>query len=191
MEQKLLGKKIAVIATDGFEKSEPMEPKRALEQAGAKVEVISLKRGKIRSWSHDQWDASGIVHKTIDEVTPGHYDALLLPGGVMNADTLRRDRKVVEFAKEFMRSNKPIAAICHAAWLLIETGCLQGRKLTSWPSLKTDLENAGALWFDAEVINDHGLVTSRMPGDLPAFNRKMVEEFAAGPRRAAPNERYT
>jgi protease I len=166
--------------TDGFEESEFTMPYKALKDAGAEVEIISLKSGKIKSWKDKNWGKETEVDKTIDEVSEADYDALVLPGGVMNPDKLRMEKKVVTFVTGFFESHKPIAAICHGPWTLIETGKLSGRKLTSYPSIKTDLTNAGANWVDEEVVVDNGLVTSRKPADLPAFCEKMVEEIGEG-----------
>lgn len=184
---QLIGKTIAIVAADGFEKSELFEPKRALEKAGAAVDVISLKTGEIRSWSKNDWGARISVDRAVEDSSPDQYDALMLPGGVINADALRKNKQVVEFVKAFAVSGKPIASICHAAWTLIETGYVKGHTMTSWPSLKTDLENAGAHWVDEEVVVDNGWVTSRKPEDLPAFNKKMIEEFNEG-RRPVPQQ---
>lgn len=173
----LTGKKVAIVATDGFERAELVEPLNALKGAGAEVEIVSLKEGKIRSWSHDEWGDSQTVDQTVDAVSCEDYDALMLPGGVINADNLRKEQRVVDFVRDFAESGKPIAAICHAAWTLIETGAVSGRTLTSWPSLKSDLKNAGAVWVDKEVVADRGWVTSRKPDDLPAFNKCMLEQF--------------
>jgi protease I len=179
-ENRLTGKKIAILATDGFEESELFDPKAALEEAGAKVEIISLERGKIKSWANGDWGDSVRVDSAVADADADDFDGVLLPGGVMNPDKLRMDKKAVEFVRAFVDAGKPIAAICHGPWTLIETGIVKGRTMTSWPSLKTDLENAGALWVDKEVVTDKGLVTSRKPQDLPAFNKKMIEEFAEG-----------
>ena len=176
----LKGKKIAIVATDGFEESEFTVPKEALEKAGATTEVISLKPGKIKAWKHTDWGGTYAVDKTIDQVNAGDYDGLVLPGGVMNPDKLRINEQVVKFVWKFMDEGKPIAAICHGPWTLVETGLLHGRTVTSYPSIKTDLINAGANWVDKEVVVDKGLVTSRRPDDLPAFCKKMIEEIAEG-----------
>ncbi len=173
-------KKVAILATNGFEHSELHEPLQALKQAGAQVDIISLESGKIKSWKEKNWGEEIEVTKTVGEVDARDYDALVLPGGVMNPDQLRADEKAVTFVGGFFDNGKPIAAICHAPWLLIETGEVKGRMLTSYPSLKTDLINAGAHWVDKEVVVDNGLVTSRNPGDLPAFCKKMLEEIAEG-----------
>ncbi len=176
-ENSLANRKIAILATDGFEESELFEPLKALEQQGADVDIISLKFGSIKSWKDNDWGESIVVDKVVQEVLAEDYDGLVLPGGVMNADTLRSEPVAVSFVNDFIEKGKPLAAICHAAWTLIETDKVRNRKMTSWPSLKTDLINAGAKWVDQEVVSDHGWVTSRKPKDLPAFNKKMIEEF--------------
>lgn len=178
--KQLNGKKIAILASNGFEQAELFEPKKALENAGAEVEIISLKSGKIKAWDKKDWGKSLAVDHTLDDAHSDFYDALMLPGGVINADQLRGNESAVQFVKEFVEAGKPIAAICHAPWLLIEAGAVKGRHLTSWSSLQTDLRNAGAEWSDEEVIVDDGLVTSRKPDDIPAFNEKMLVEFASG-----------
>jgi protease I len=180
MQKDLSTKKVAIIITDGFEESEFTKPLEALKEAGAKVDVISLKKGKLKSWSKGEWSNLYSSDKIIDDVNAGDYDALVLPGGVMNPDKLRMNKTVVEFAKSFLEEGKPIAAICHGPWTLIETGKLKGRTMTSYPSLKTDLINAGVNWKDEEVVVDNGLVTSRKPDDLPAFCKKMIEEIGEG-----------
>lgn len=180
MNNKLEGKRIAILATDGFEQSELFEPKKALENAGAKVSIISLKEGEIKGWDEDDWGDTIGVDMTVDDAKVQNFDALQLPGGVMNPDKLRMNDKAVSFVKGFFEAGKPVAAICHAPWTLIEAGVVKGRTITSWSSLTTDLENAGAKWVDQEVVVDNGLVTSRNPNDLPAFNKKMIEEFAEG-----------
>jgi protease I len=178
--QELKFKKVAIIATNGFEESELMEPRKALEKAGARVEILSLKKGPIKSWKKHEWGGEIAVDKAIIDSAPSDYDALMLPGGVINADKLRGEGAVIHWVTEFVKSGKPVAAICHAAWILIETGDLKNRIMTSWPTLKTDLENAGAQWVDQEVVVDQGWVTSRKPDDLPSFNLKMIEEFKEG-----------
>jgi len=177
---RLQGKKVAILSAEGFEPSELLEPKKALEQAGAQVDVVSLKEGEIRAWNKTDWGASIKVDVDLKKAQANAYDALLLPGGVMNPDKLRANPQAVQFVRAFVDAKKPIAAICHGPQLLIETQALKGRRVTSWPSLKTDFTNAGAQWIDAEVVTDNGLVTSRKPEDLPAFNRKMIEEFCEG-----------
>jgi protease I len=176
----LSGKKVAIITEDGSEEVELTSPKQALEQAGATVHVISPEKGKVKAWDHDHWSIEVPVDVSLQDANPNEYDALMIPGGVMNPDKMRMNPECVEFAQHFIDSGKPIAAICHGPQLLIETRALKGRTMTSYPSLKTDLENAGVKWEDKEVITDKGLVTSRSPKDLQAFNRKMIEEFGEG-----------
>lgn len=177
---KLEGKKIAILTEEGFEEVELTSPREALEKEGASPDIISPKKGKIRSWNQGDWNIEVEVNKQVSEANPDEYDGLLLPGGVLNPDKLRRSKEAVEFTKHFFDSGKPVAAICHGPQLLIETGALQGRKMTSFHSVKTDLKNAGARWEDREVVVDQGLTTSRSPDDLEAFNAKMLEEFAEG-----------
>jgi protease I len=177
---ELDGCKVAILATDGFEQSELFEPKQALVEAGADVEIVSIKNGEIKAWKDKDWGEYVAVDREVYGADASEYDALMLPGGVINPDRLRTDQDAVRFVKSFLESGKPIAAICHGPQLLIETKALEGKTLTSWPSLKTDLENAGATWVDEEVVTDQGLVTSRKPADIPAFIRKMIEEFAEG-----------
>ncbi len=176
----LNNKKVAVLVTDGFEQSELEQPVDALKEAGAQVDIISLKSGAVKGWNEKNWGKEITVDKTVDEVGAQDYDALVLPGGVMSPDKLRMNEQAVAFVGGFFENNKPVAAICHGPWTLIETGELKGRTVTSYPSLKTDLINAGANWVDKEVVVDNGLVTSRNPGDLPAFCRKMLEEIKEG-----------
>jgi deglycase len=180
MSDQLKGKKVAALVDDGFEQSELLEPKKALEQAGAEVHVVSPQANEVKGWQHTDWGQKVRVDRVMSSARAADYDALLLPGGVMNPDRLRMNPQAVAFVKEFVSANKPIAAICHGPWTLIEAGAVTGRRMTSWPSLKTDLTNAGASWADQEVVVDRGLVTSRKPDDIPAFNRKMIEEFAEG-----------
>jgi protease I len=188
MRPELKGKKVAIIATNGFEESELLEPKKALEEAGADVQVLSLKKGKIKSWKAGDWGKEIPVDGLVTETAPADFDALMLPGGVINADKLRAEGSVVHWVTQFVKTGKPVAAICHAPWTLIETGEIKDRILTSWPSLKTDLQNAGAEWVDQEVVSDCGWVTSRKPDDIPAFNKKMIEEFQEG-QHPAPQQR--
>jgi protease I len=180
MPGKLEGKKVAILATDGFEQSELLEPRKALREAGAEAVIVSSKSGSIKGWNHTQWGDDVRVDMTLDQADPDEFDALMLPGGVMSPDRLRLNPKAVRFVQDFHAAHKPISAICHGAWMLIEADIVDGRRVTSWPSLKTDLRNAGANWQDAEVVCDKGLVTSRKPDDIPAFNKKMIEEFAEG-----------
>lgn len=181
MANELRGKRIAALVDDGFEQVELTEPKQALENAGAQVDVVSPQPQKVKGWQHTKWGDEFAVDRRLDSVTAGDYDALLLPGGVMNPDRLRINPKAVALVKAFADSGKPIAAICHGPWTLIDAGVVRGRTLTSWPSLATDLRNAGASWVDQECVNDNGLVTARKPADIPAFTKKMIEEFAEGP----------
>ena len=180
MANELQGKKIAILAADMFEQVELVEPRKALEQAGASIDLISLEEGEIQGFNHYDRADTFKVDRTVEEAGAGDYDALMLPGGVGNPDTLRMDENAVSFVRDFFEQGKPVAAICHAPWTLVEAGVVRGRKLTSWPSLQTDIRNAGGNWSDEEVIVDQGLVTSRKPDDIPAFNEKMIEEFAEG-----------
>lgn len=180
MEGKLSSKKVAILATDGFEHSELREPLNRLKEEGATAHIVSLKSGKIKAWDNNDWGKEYDVDKTVDEVSASDYNALVLPGGVINPDKLRVNDKAVSFVKGFFEAGKPIASICHGPWTLIETGALKGRKMTSYKSIKTDLINAGVNWVDEEVVVDQGLVTSRDPDDLPAFCNKMVEEIREG-----------
>ena len=184
MSTELSGRKVAILATDGFEYVELVEPKKALEAAGAHTDVISPKDGKIKGWNHTDWGNSVSVDVSLKAAKQENYDALLLPGGVMNPDKLRLDPAAVAFVKSFFAAHKPVAAICHGPWLLVEAGVVKGRKVTSWPSLQTDIRNAGGEWSDEPVVTDQGLVTSRKPDDIPAFNQKIVEEFAEGKHAA-------
>ncbi len=179
---KLTGKKIAVLATDGFEHSELFEPLKALKAEGATVEIVSLKMGEIKSWKNDDWGETIAVQKLVNSVSAADYHGLVLPGGVINPDRLRADDDAVEFVASFFADGvqKPVAAICHGPWMLVEADVVSGRRLTSYKSIRTDLENAGAVWQDEDVVVDAGLVTSRSPKDLPAFMKCMVEEFAEG-----------
>jgi protease I len=188
MSEKLNGKKVAILVANGFEQVELTEPKAALEKAGAVTQIVSPEDGEVKGFKHDKWGDSFSVDVALADADCKNYDALLLPGGVMNPDKLRMITRAVDFIKGFIKAGKPVAAICHGPWTLIEADAVRGRTVTSWPSLKTDLRNAGAEWVDEEVMVDHGLVTSRNPDDIPAFNKKMIEEFAEGrheERRAA------
>ncbi|CAD7694836.1 unnamed protein product [Ostreobium quekettii] len=180
MSKRLSEKKIAVLATDGVEQIELERPCTALNQAGAEVHLVSLKAVSIQGVHHDQMGDKFEVDKTIDEVSAEDYDGLVLPGGVFNPDALRMNETAVDFVRDFFKQGKPVAAICHGPWLLAEADVLQGRSVTSWPSIKTDLINAGAKWVNKKCVCDNGLVTSRRPDDLDAFCEKMVEEFAEG-----------
>jgi protease I len=176
----LKGKKIAILATNGFEESELFEPKSALEKNGAEVHVVAPKPGKIKAWKHGDWSTEIGVDVALAEAEVNDYDALMIPGGVINPDKLRREPEAVEFVKGFFEQHKPVASICHGPQMLIEADVVKGRTMTSFFSIKKDLQNAGANWVDQEVVVDNGLITSRNPDDLDAFNRKMVEEFSEG-----------
>lgn len=180
MARDVKGKKVAILTENGFEEVELTSPMNALEQAGAEVHVISPQTDKVKAWNHDHWSIELPVDKVLSNAKPEDYDMLVLPGGVMNPDKLRLNKEAVSFAQHFLEQGKPLAAICHGPQLLIETGMLNERNMTSYPSLRTDLENAGVIWEDKEVIVDNGLVTSRSPEDLEAFNRKMIEELSEG-----------
>lgn len=177
-KKQLNGLRVAILADDGFEQAELAEPRRALDEAGAETRVISPQRERVRGWASKQWGQELAVDVPLDAAEHGEYDALLLPGGVINADSLRMQPKAVEFVKDFLMEGKPVAVICHGPWAIIETGLASGRRMTSWPSLKTDLRNAGVNWVDEEVVVDRDLVSSRKPADIPAFNEEMVKLFA-------------
>ena len=180
-DAKLQGKRVAIIAADMVEQVELIEPRKALEAAGAKTELLSIKPGTIQGFNHFDKADEHKVDRLVEETDASDYDALLIPGGVGNPDQLRADENVVDFTRSFFEQGKPVAAICHGPWVLVEAGVVKGRReLTSWPSLQTDIRNAGGTWVDKSVVVDQGLVTSRKPDDIPAFNRKMVEEFAEG-----------
>jgi protease I len=176
----LAGKKVAILVADGFEQVELTDPKAALERAGARTSIVSPAAGRVRGWNHFDKADEFTVDVPLDDAKAGEFDALLLPGGVANPDQLRMMPKAVSFVRAFFDAGKPVAAICHGLWPLIDAGVVSGRTVTSWPSLQADLRNAGAEWVDREVVTDQGLVTSRKPDDIPAFNRKMIEEFAEG-----------
>lgn len=178
--QDLTGKSIAIVATNGFEQSELEVPLQSLRDAGATVHVVSLAAGEIKGWDGDDWGQSVAVDKTVDSVSADAYDAIVLPGGQINPDLLRVEPKVLDLIKAFWTQKKVVAAVCHAPWLLVETGIIKGRRVTSYPSVKTDVINAGGLWEDSEVVSDQGLVTSRKPDDLPAFCDKIAEEILEG-----------
>ncbi|MGM0690003.1 MAG: type 1 glutamine amidotransferase domain-containing protein [Pseudomonadota bacterium] len=175
MTEPLQGKRVALLVVDGFEQIEPTEPKRELEQAGATAQIVSPADGRVKGWQHTDWGDAFNVDVPLDSVNESDFDALMLPGGVMNPDALRQNEQAVAFVRSFVDQLKPVAAICHGGWMLAEADVLQGRGVTSYPSIQTDLENAGAVWVD-----DNGLITSRNPHDLPAFNAKLIETIAAG-----------
>lgn len=181
MANKLAGKRVAIVVTDGFEQVEMTEPRKALEAEGAETVLVSPKQGQVKGWNHTQWGDNFSVDQGIAGAKVDDYDALLLPGGAMNPDKLRLDEKVVSFVRSFFEADKPVAAICHGPWLLIDAGVAAGRTVTSWPSIRIDLRNAGAKVVDEEVVADRGLVTSRKPDDIPRFNEKMIEVFAGQP----------
>jgi protease I len=178
--ETIKGKRIAFLATDGFEQVELTEPWKAVEQAGGTPELVSIKSGKIQGMNHDEKGDQFSVDKVVGDVSAEDYDGLVLPGGVANPDYLRMNDEAVDFVRDFFKQQKPVAAICHGPWTLVEADVVEGRTLTSWPSLKTDIRNAGGNWVDEEVVVDNGLVTSRKPDDLKAFCAKAVEEFAEG-----------
>ena len=169
-------KRVAILTENGFEETELTSPKKAMENAGFKVDIISAEKGQVKAWNMDHWSINVPVNVKLSDANPDHYDALMIPGGVLNPDKMRMQKDYVNFAKEFMHSGKPVAAICHGPQLLIQTGLLEGRKMTSYPSIKTDIINAGAEWQDKEVVVDNNLITSRSPKDLDAFNKKLVEK---------------
>jgi protease I len=180
MTRKLDGKRVAMLVAQGFEQVEMTGPRQALEEAGAKVELVSPEKGKVKGWQHDHWGDEFDVDVALDSAKPEEYDALVIPGGVMSPDHLRMNEKAVRFVRAFFTAEKPLAAICHGPWMLVEADVVRGRKLTSWPSLQTDIENAGATWVDQPVVTEQGVVTSRKPDDIPAFSRKVIEEIAEG-----------
>ena len=184
MADELKGKKVAFLATDMVEQVELTEPWKALESAGAELQLVSLEEGEIQGFNHYDKADTFKVDRTVEEASASDYDALVLPGGVGNPDTLRMDENAVHFVREFFEQGKPVGAICHAPWMLVEAGVVRDRTLTSYPSLQTDIRNAGGNRVDQEVVVDNGLVTSRNPGDLPAFNKKLIEEFAEGRHEA-------
>ena len=188
MDKRLSNHKVAILVAHGFEQVELTEPRKALDEAGAKTEIVSPEQGKVKGWQHDHWGDQLPVDRPLKQAKADDYDALLLPGGVMNPDTLRWNDDAVKFVRGFFEAGKPVAAICHGPWTIINAGYAKGRRVTSWPSVRTDLRNAGANWVDEEVVVDNGLVTSRKPDDIPAFNQKMIEEFAEGKHRAQKPE---
>jgi protease I len=184
MARKLDGKKVAILVTDGFEQVEMTKPRQALDEVGAETKIVSLKPGKIQGMHHADKSDKFDVDLTLNEARPEEFDALLIPGGLMNPDALRSNDDALEFTRHFFREGKPVAAICHGPWVLIDAGVVRGRTLTSWPAIKNDVKNAGGKWVNEEVVVDNGLVTSRKPDDIPAFNKKMIEEFCEGRHEA-------
>jgi protease I len=182
MSGELKGRKIAILATDGFEQVELTDPKKNVEAAGATTEVLSVKEGSIKGWNHTDWGDSVRVDKLVGNANVDDYDALILPGGQINPDKLRMEKPAVEFVKKFVASGKPVAAICHGPWMLVEAGVVKGKTVTSWPSIHTDLINAGAKWVDREVVEDGNIITSRKPDDIPAFSKKVTEATAKSPQ---------
>lgn len=180
MANDLKGKKVAVLATNGFEQSELFKPVKALKNANATVHIVSLEKGEIKGWNEGNWGEGIAVDKLVSEVSAADYDALVIPGGQINPDILRADEKAVAFVSDIYKAKKPLAAICHGPWVLIEAGVVKGRKMTSYKSIKTDVINAGARWVDETVVVDDGIITSRHPGDLDAFSSKLIEEIAEG-----------
>ncbi|MBA3548540.1 MAG: type 1 glutamine amidotransferase [Nannocystis sp.] len=183
MQTQLSGQKIAILVTNGFEQVELTEPREALQDVGAEADIVSPEKRSVKAWKSTDWGDSFEVDVALAKARPENYQALLLPGGVLNPDSLRTDEDAIAFIRHFVTEGKPIAAICHGPWTLIEAGAASGRMMTSYPSLRTDLRNAGAHWVDEPVVVDRGLVTSRNPGDLKVFNKKMIEVFVAGARR--------
>jgi protease I len=185
MARKLDGKKVAILVADGFEQVEMTKPREALDEAGAETKIVSLKSGKIQGMHHADKGDRFDVDVTVDEARPDEFDALMIPGGLYNPDAIRSNQRALEFTRHFFREDKPVAVICHGPQVLISANLVRGRKMTSWPAIQVDMRNAGARWVDEEVVVDNGLVSSRKPDDIPAFNRKMIEEFAEGRHRAA------
>src|SRR6266571_4235405 len=184
MDKKLSGKKVAILIADGFEQVEMTKPREALEDAGAETKIVSPKAGQIQGMHHADKGDKFDVDLTLEEARPEEFDALMIPGGLMNPDQLRSTPEALEFVRHFFSEGKPVAAICHGPWVLIDAGVVRGRTLTSWPAIKTDVRNAGGKWINQEVVVDNGLVTSRKPDDIPAFNKKMIEEFCEGRHEA-------
>jgi protease I len=184
MAQRLDGKKVAILVTDGFEQVEMTKPREALDEAGAETKIVSLNSGKIQGMHYADKGDKFDVDLTLDEARAEEFDALMIPGGLMNPDALRSNEDALDFTRQFFHEGKPVAAICHGPWVLIDAGVVRGRTLTSWPAIKTDVKNAGGKWVNEEVVVDNGLVTSRKPDDIPAFNKKMIEEFCEGRHEA-------
>ncbi|MGH6985306.1 MAG: type 1 glutamine amidotransferase domain-containing protein [Caulobacteraceae bacterium] len=186
-EPSLDGLKVAILVAKGFEEVEMTQPREALEEAGAQTILVSPEEGKVRAWNHTDWGGEHHVDERLEAADPKAFDALLLPGGVMNPDRLRMNPDAVAFARAFFDEQKPVAVICHGPWTVIEAGAAKGRRMISWPSLKTDLRDAGAEWVDEEVVRDGNLLSSRKPEDIPAFNRAMLDLFSQA-RQASPRE---
>lgn len=184
MSGELKGRKIAILATDGFEQVELTDPRKNVEAAGAQTEVLSVKDGSIKGWKFTDWGDSVRVDKQVSKANLDDYDALILPGGQINPDMLRMEKPAVDFVRKFAESGKPVAAICHGPWMLVEAGVVKGKTVTSWPSIHTDLINAGAKWVDREVVEDGNIITSRKPDDIPAFSKKLIEVTAKSPQHA-------
>ena len=180
MNEKVKGKKVAILAMDGFEESELLETKRMLEEEGIETKIVSPKAGEIKGWKGGNWARTVRVDCTLEQCNPNDFDALLIPGGTMSPDKLRLEPLAVEFVRNMNEAGKPIAAICHGPWMLVEADVVRGRQMTSYPSIQTDLKNAGANWVDQEVVTDQGIVTSRKPDDIPAFGQKLIEEIGEG-----------
>jgi len=185
MARKLDGRKVAILVADRFEQVEMTKPRQAIDEAGAETKIVSLKPGKIQGMNHADKADKFDVDLTVKDARPEQFDALMIPGGLFNPDALRVDQNALEFARHFFREHKPVAAICHGPQVLMSADLVRGRKMTSWPAIQVDMRNAGARWVDEEVVVDNGLVSSRKPDDIPAFNRKMIEEFAEGRHAAA------
>ena len=184
MAGKLDGKKVAILVADGFEQVEMTKPREALDNAGAETKIVSLKNGQIQGMNHMEKGDKFDVDLTLDDARPEEFDALMIPGGLYNPDALRLNEDALDFARQFFQAGKPVAAICHGPQVLISADLVRGRKMTSWPAIKVDMRNAGARWVDEEVVVDNGLVSSRKPDDIPAFNNKMIEEFGEGRHEA-------
>lgn len=191
MNRSIMNMKVAILVDDGFEQVELTDPQKALAEAGAVTQIVSPAEGKVKGWQHTEWGDEFPVDVALEQAKAEDFDALLLPGGVMNPDHLRINERAIAFIKEFFAAGKPVAAICHGPWTLIEAGQVKGRTLTSYPSIKSDLINAGAKWVDKEVVNEDGVVTSRKPDDLPAFNREMISLFGEFQQKQSKSAKQT